>query len=625
MDELELKPYQAEYLALLSSVNKGAGMPGGDLTPEQFMEALRASSQASRQAVARGTQLLRENLFPLLDDILSASEEEIGYLERFAGQLMAGQQQKDAPLHYRIHLALTSYARRYKKRDMLIRELYLLGMSLYNMETMLTPNKVRLYATRMRMYFAESASHFETDYDEITDPETRGYIHRSMGNIVLSYEGSDKPTAQAKLAAMARSISILSDPDVRAKTPSLPWDRYLYMSHQERTTMLSYLRSGSAEPEVFAQVLESAQIIQARQVKAARERNEPLQPRWQYAYFAAQYHCGAMLLPEFLDALYALSTSMPDDDYGVQSMFSHVSAPALYMEYCKKLPDERARLRCAGKVDRMLRRLCRWIARAPSTEYNEQLMFNSRQALYGYLELPGAMSFFDLLQNIFAARHPTGYAKLWKAGRVAETLCRWAVEDCPERLAGMPDCPDAAAVAARRDELAAFANQAGRLYDAGMIHFFNLVLLPCRGLFEEDYDLMQLHAWCGAELLSYHPSTAPFADVAHGHHCHYDEKGGYPMGFSPRSSPYRAMIHIVSVADALTAGTDDVGNRYREAKSFGEIVDELREGSGTQYAPYVVDLLQKPERQAELQESMARWTADAYRALYRRRARMAEL
>ena len=84
------------------------------------------------------------------------------------------------------------------------------------------------------------------------------------------------------------------------------------------------------------------------------------------------------------------------------------------------------------------------------------------------------------------------------------------------------------------------------------------------------------------------------------------------------------MIYIISVADALTAGTDSVGDRYRPAKSFETLLEELRAGSGTRYAPFVVDLLAKPERQQELKASMERWTAGAYQALYQRRAHMME-
>ena len=618
-----MRAYQQRYLALLGQMRQGADLSLEKVGPAAFMDGVRVSSRQSLERVAEGTELLRRELFPVLDDLPSAPAEELASLREFADELMAGVAQKDAGLAFRIHTALLEHARRTGDRDMTIRQLYWTGMCLHNMETMLSPSSIRLFAARMRMSFAEAASYYDTAYDDITDPEIRGYIHRSMGNTALGYNGNDPATARAKLAAMKRSIALLSDADVRAKTPSLPWDRYLYMSHQERTTMLSYLRSGHAEPEVFAQVLESAQIVQDRQVRQARERGEPLQPRWQYAYLAALYHCGAMTLTELLDALYALSSAEPDDSYDPQSMFSHASVPAVYMEYMRT-QNEPMTDRHAGRIDRMIRRMFRWMARVPNNDYNEQFLFYLRQILYVYRETPGGMSFFELVQNVFAFRHPTGYARLWRAGQIARALCAWAAEDCPEQLTGLLGCADADQVRAKKEELCAFAERAGRLYDVGMVHCFNIAILSCRGLFEDEYALLQLHAYCGHKLLIEHESTAAYADAAYGHHCRYDEKGGYPVGFSPSASPVRAMIYIVAAADAITAATDTVGSLYNPPKTLEQVYDELRQGSGGRYAPFVVDLLAAPERRERLRADLERWTADAYEDLYRRRLAMLE-
>lgn len=618
-----MRAYQQQYLDLLSAKRSSAELTMGPIGPEAFMEAARQSASRSRELVEQGTRLLREGLFPVLDDLPSASAEEIACLREFADKLMAGTAQKDAGLAYKVHSALMDHARRTGDRDMLIRELYWVGMSLYNLETMLSPSSIRLFNTRMRMCFAESASYFETDYDQITDPEIRGYIHRSMGNIALGYPGNDPASAQAKLAAMKRSIALLTDPDIQAKTPSLPWDRYLYMSHQERTTLLNYLRSGNAAPDVFAQVLESAQYIQERQVRQARERGEPLQPRWQYAYFAALYHCGAMSVEELLDALYALSTAEPEDSYSVQSLFSHASIPGMYMEYIR---TQKASFtaRHADRMAQMVRRMLRWMVRVPNDDNGEQFLFYLRQTVYDYVETPGRMSFFDLVQNVFAIRYPTGYARLWRAGKVARTLCQWAVDDCPERLVGHPGCSDVETVKARREELADFAETAGRLYDVGMVHFFNMVTFSCRGPFEDEFSLLQLHSYCGHDLLSSHASTALCADIAYGHHCHYDEKGGYPVGFSPSQSPVRAMIYLIAVADRIATETDDVGRLDEPSQTLEQVCAALREGAGTRYAPFVVELLSSPERRAGLERDLASWSVQAYKDLYDRRRSLQE-
>ncbi len=618
-----MRAYQEEYLRLLKSVSENVGPDAGKMGPEEFVTASRELVLRTKMAVERGTRLLREELFPLLDDILSATEEELSDLVEFAGKLMNIQAQSDVWLHYRIHLALMDYARHRNLRDMLIRELYLVGMSLYNMESMLSPSGIRLYSARMRMYFSEAASYFETEYDDITDPETRGYIHRSMGNIALSYEGTRPEVAKRKLEAVTRSIRILSDPDIRAKTPELPWDTYLYKSHQERTSLLSYLRSGHAGPDAFAKVLESAQIVQERQMKDARERGELLQPRWQYAYLAAMYHSGAMTIEELLDGIYALSRTRTGNDFSFQGAFAFVSAPALYMEYLKFIPGGKMPSGGELRIRRMTDRMLSWLIRAPSDENNETLLFFVKQLLYAYREVEGGVSFFELLQDVFAARHPVGYVRMWIAAKLAGRLAGWAIDDCPGELVGVRGVSSADEVRARREELSDFAMKAGRLYDSGMVHFFHLENSACRGLFEEEAELIRLHAYCGCELLGAHESTAAYADVAKGHHRYYNDKGGYPVDFDLSSTKVRPVIGIVAAADVLASSVEETASRYRPVREFDAAVEELIAGAGRKYAPFIAALLKKPGRREELRTAVERLRSEAYLDMYRRRAAMA--
>ncbi len=615
-------PYQSEYLELLRFVAENKGPSAGEVGLETYVEQAQKAAADSRSAVQRGTELLREHLFPVLGDILSASDEEVAALEEFAGKLMSGVDQRDVGLHYRIHTALLSRARRRKDRDAVIRELYLVGMSLYNMDTMLRPSENQLFALPMRQCFEENAAHFDTDYDEIEEPETRGYIHRSIGNIALGYSATNPDTAGLKLEAITRSIDLITDPEIRAKTPSLPWDLYLYKSHQERTTLLGYLRSGNAGPDVFAQVLESALAVQEKQIRTARERGVPLEPRWQYTYVAALYHCGAMSLQDLLDKFYALSTASSDEDMGDQGIFCHLGLPGMFLGYAKFGGEEIYTPKFISRMDTMLDRMCRWLVRAPMGENSEHIMFYVREFLYVFREFPGCLSFFELLQNVFAARHAATYIRMWIAGRIARELALWASDDCPEALVGLPGCRTPQDAVWHREELAELAGRAGRLYDTGMVHFLYLESSACRGLFEEEEALIRFHTECGAELLAKHPSTELFADVARGHHRSFDGKDGYPDDFSIRDPKAAPLICLVAVSDLLAASVEETASRYRPVVPFDEALEILREERGTQYAPFVVDLLATPERQELLRRQLEIWKQEAYLDMYDRRERM---
>lgn len=611
-----MRDYQLEYLRLLRDTAEKRSTARATGTVEEYTAAAMESDRASLEAVERGTALLRENLFPVLDDILSAGEEELDDLFEFAGSLM-GAGGRDPWLNYRIHLALMDYARHTGRKDMLLRELYHVAMSLYNMEAMLSPNVIRLYTARIRMYFTECASYYGTPYYDECDAETRGYIHRSMGNIALSYVGDDAATAKAKLEAITRSIGILSDPDVRAKTPELPWDTYLYKSHQERTSLLSFLRSGKAGPETFAQVMESAQIVQSRQLAAFRERGVQPEPRWQYAYMAALYHCGAMLLTEFLDGLSDLSSSRPMDDFGPQGIFAYVSAPAYYLRYSAELPENAAG-DAAMRIRRMTARLRAYIYALPAGENRDDLLFSLRQFLYVYREVPGGAPFAELLQDVFASRNPTGYVRMYLTGRIAQELTGWALEDCPEKLTGLAGTEDAAQVRARREELLNLALRAGRLTDVGMLHFFQMDSSACRGLFEEEETVIHLHAHLGAELLGAHASTADLADIALGRHLAFDERGGYPVDFSLRGKASRPMSCLVSVADTLASTDPDTAARSLPYVPFDEALERIRSGAGTVYAPFAAALLDRPDRLERLRRGIPAWKREALSDIYRR-------
>ena len=56
------------------------------------------------------------------------------------------------------------------------------------------------------------------------------------------------------------------------------------------------------------------------------------------------------------------------------------------------------------------------------------------------------------------------------------------------------------------------------------------------------------------------------------------------------NSPLRIVIDILTICDALNAGTDKSGRCYREPKDFSIVLSELITDSGTKYNTSVVNL-----------------------------------
>jgi PAS domain S-box-containing protein len=122
------------------------------------------------------------------------------------------------------------------------------------------------------------------------------------------------------------------------------------------------------------------------------------------------------------------------------------------------------------------------------------------------------------------------------------------------------------------------------LHDIGKIGIPDAILLKRGPLTDREIRILQMHTTLGEHLLSFVPCLSDLAhDVVAYHHEHWDG-AGYPWGLSGNAIPLAA--RIFAVADAFDAITND--RPYRRARSITVAIDEIREGSGSQFDPTVV-------------------------------------
>lgn len=124
------------------------------------------------------------------------------------------------------------------------------------------------------------------------------------------------------------------------------------------------------------------------------------------------------------------------------------------------------------------------------------------------------------------------------------------------------------------------------LHDIGKIGVPDAVLNKPGRLTDEEYQLMKQHTIVGSEILK-DIRMLPGIDVgARYHHERYDGKG-YPDGLKGEQIPFIA--RIIAAADAYDAMTS---NRvYRKRLDNGFVLQELKNGSGKQFDPQVVQAL----------------------------------
>lgn len=129
---------------------------------------------------------------------------------------------------------------------------------------------------------------------------------------------------------------------------------------------------------------------------------------------------------------------------------------------------------------------------------------------------------------------------------------------------------------------------ASPLHDIGKVAIPDAILHKPGKLDANEWALMQQHAQFGLDILqrSSRPLMRLAAEIALSHHERWDGTG-YPRGLAGTAIPISG--RITALADVF----DSLGSQlsYREPWSSEMVVNAIREGSGQQFEPALVDLL----------------------------------
>lgn len=126
--------------------------------------------------------------------------------------------------------------------------------------------------------------------------------------------------------------------------------------------------------------------------------------------------------------------------------------------------------------------------------------------------------------------------------------------------------------------------EAAELHDIGKLGIHEDILNKKGQLLDNEWDLMHKHPVVGEEILKPVFLDDQMLAVVRSHHERYDGKG-YPDGL--KGDEINIFAQIVAVADSYDAMTSS--RAYRLALSKEEAVKRLKEGSGTQFNPKVLE------------------------------------
>lgn len=123
------------------------------------------------------------------------------------------------------------------------------------------------------------------------------------------------------------------------------------------------------------------------------------------------------------------------------------------------------------------------------------------------------------------------------------------------------------------------------LHDIGKMVVPDSVLNKPGPLDDDEWRIMRKHPEYAREFLSRIDYLRPALDIPYCHHERWDGSG-YPRGLAGEDIPLAARVFaVIDVFDALTSDRP-----YRRAWSRGKALDYLREQSGSEFDPGVVDL-----------------------------------
>ena len=176
-----------------------------------------------------------------------------------------------------------------------------------------------------------------------------------------------------------------------------------------------------------------------------------------------------------------------------------------------------------------------------------------------------------------------------RRGTAHEPLLRTLAEREPELRAHVADVSSFAVrvgeqLGLARDELEEL-RLAAELHDVGKLAVPDVVLLKSGPLDPTEWGFIHSHTLIGQRILGAAPALRPVGEIIRSTHENWDGTG-YPDGLVGELIPLAA--RIIAVCDAYSAMTSD--RPYRDARTPGEAVAELRRCAGRQFDRQIVEL-----------------------------------
>lgn len=539
-----MREWQEQYISNVQEVKDIRPLFGTEKTEFEAWHTAHLAAKARMKTLREDNiRLLSDHLFPALDTLHSAGEDEIAELVAFADRLMDWKSNLDCGVYVVIHDALLSLYRHRRDRAGVIRELYKLGMGLYYLHRCVVGvdcKETESMHFQNEMVFTEAGSYFRY-FETIQDDETRAYILRAMANVSICSNDYKR-----RIDTSMNFIRVATSPEYRAMAPALPWDTYLKRAHQQLSSSRSQLSSQEITQAEVAAVMDSCYEV----FKPEAQSDHP-SVRWLWPYYEMEFNCGYVSLETTVERLEKLILEAPETDYSASGLYGGVQLPIYLGRMMKKHDklrrDEEHRRFLGEAYHKMLRMLMT----IPPAYCDQNFSYVLVMVASDFYEAEGLLSYQEVTAQLMRRFAGRLYLQSLKAGDLLACICDYIWNRDPGYFSFLPLLADVGNADEQREKLIQFARDCGLYHDFGLFKMNMERIQQTRALFENEAAMYRLHTVSGYDDLRLRESTRPFADIARGHHSSYTGENDL-SGYVRMESPYRQMTDLtVLVSDLL--------------------------------------------------------------------------
>jgi len=567
---------------------------------------------------------LNEQLFPLLKADAVINDEEAEVLRKFSSMLIDTTRMEniDIPLIYMIAEKLLERA----ERSGDVREIILAADSMVVATYMMMNLSLRFYPDLDGCFVYRDTGlraarmileHLPKDkFAALPDDECRELVLINSRYMRCLFEWGDTDDREGcnehDLRMMKQSLELANDPFYKEMMPDYLWDIHVFRTLQYIADFTEDNNIHHNTPEQLAEINKYTKELDAF-LRAHPEIQGCPDVEREFYLIRNSYLVGEMSISDYRNELLRLMNQLDLKDFSARSMFISLTTP---LEYIFTLDKDNLSDDQKETLKQMYKDIASYSYRMPKTGVLSFMLNFLADLLKNYIEVPGGMSFRAMCRQLMAAMHPPTYVHTLNVAAISRYLAGKLIELSPELFCGIEGCGTVAEVLNQKSEIEDFVYNSALLHDIGKLFIIETILTYGRNLVDYEFDFIKAHTVVGASLLKRFKDTAKYADIALGHQLWYDGSGGYPEEAKHIDPVIKPVVDIVAVADCIDAATDTVGRSYKKGKSLDEVVEEMREGSGTRYAPFVVELFNDPSVVSELQKILTEGRDENYRITF---------